>query len=269
MEDGLAVCLLATRLAEMLGLSEPERVRVYYSALLRHIGCTAEMHMLAAAVGDDESMRSAFIAVDLGRPVEMFAAMMRHIGRTYPPLERPAAVVRVMAGAWKFRPQGEAMCEVAEMLAARLGFDEGYQRDIGDVFERWDGRGFPGKARGEGITLAARIVGVADLAAIYHRLEGPATALDVVRRRSGKAFDPAVVAGLGLVAGREHGPGTDDDGAAAQRGVVSLLDRRVEGVEVGVQDGRIAGHRTHVRIPCGCPATPEGTRDLTDRGAAS
>lgn len=194
MEDGLAVCLLATRLAEMLGLSEPERVRVYYSALLRHIGCTAEMHMLAAAVGDDVSMRSAFIAVDLGRPVEMFAAMMRHIGRTYPPLERPAAVVRVMAGAWKFRPQGEAMCEVAEMLAARLGFDEGYQRDIGDVFERWDGRGFPGKARGEGITLAARIVGVADLAAIYHRLEGPAAALDVVRRRSGKAFDPAVVA---------------------------------------------------------------------------
>jgi hypothetical protein len=68
MEDGLAVCLLATRLAAALGLSEDQQVRVYYAALLRHIGCTADMHVLAAAAGDDVSMRSAFIAVDLGRP---------------------------------------------------------------------------------------------------------------------------------------------------------------------------------------------------------
>jgi hypothetical protein len=41
---------------------------------------------------------------------------------------------------------------------------------------------------------------------------------------------------LGLVAGREHDPGADDDGPPAQPGVVALLDRRVERVEVGVQN---------------------------------
>jgi HD-GYP domain-containing protein (c-di-GMP phosphodiesterase class II) len=196
MEDGLAVCLLATRLAEVLGLSEPDRVHVYYSALLRHIGCTADMHVLAAAVGDDVAMRSAFVTVDLGRPVEMFAAMMRHIGRTYAPLERPAAVVRVMAATGKFRSSGEVQCEVAEMLADRMGFDKSFQRDINSVLERWDGKGFPGRLRGEEITLAARVVGVANLAAVCHRVEGSDAALDVLRRRSGKAFDPAVVAGF-------------------------------------------------------------------------
>jgi HD-GYP domain-containing protein (c-di-GMP phosphodiesterase class II) len=196
LEDGLSVCLLATHLGEVLGLSEPELVHVYYTALLRHIGCTADMHVLAAMAGDDVGMRSSFVTVDLGRPVEMLAAMTRHIGRTYPPLQRPAAVVRVMAATGKFRAGGEVQCEVAEMLARRVGFDESFQRDITGVLERWDGKGFPGKLRGEEITLAARLVGVANLAAICHRVGGPDAALDVLRRRSGTAFDPTVVAGF-------------------------------------------------------------------------
>jgi len=194
MEDGLAICLLANRLAEVMGLSEADHFHVYYGALLRHIGCTTEMHLLAAYVGDDVSMRNAMIGVDIGSYGDMFAAMLRHVRRTYPPLERPAAVVRVMAGAMRFRPQGEAMCEVAEMLAARLGFDVSFQHDLSGVFERWDGKGFPGKLKGTEIPLAARVVGVADLAAGCHQLEGPEAALEVLRRRSGKAFDPEVVA---------------------------------------------------------------------------
>ena len=50
--------------------------------------------------------------------------------------------------------------------------------------------------------------------------------------------------GLGLVAGREHHPASDDHRATAQRRVVALLDRRVEGVGVRVQDGAFLGHRS-------------------------
>ena len=49
-------------------------------------------------------------------------------------------------------------------------------------------------------------------------------------------------AGLGLVAGGEHDSHPDDDRAAAQPNVVTLLDGRVEGIEVGVQDGRRVRH---------------------------
>ena len=47
---------------------------------------------------------------------------------------------------------------------------------------------------------------------------------------------------LGLVAGREHDSRPDDDRPPAQARVVSLLDRRVERVEIGVQDRRLGQH---------------------------
>ena len=53
--------------------------------------------------------------------------------------------------------------------------------------------------------------------------------------------------GLGLIAGGQDHAAADDHRAAAQPRVVALLDRRVEGVEVGVQDGGLVRHRTHVR----------------------
>ncbi len=54
--------------------------------------------------------------------------------------------------------------------------------------------------------------------------------------------------GLRLVARREHDAAADDHRPAAQRGVVTLLDRCVERVEVGVQDGWRCPTRTYVRI---------------------
>ena len=47
-------------------------------------------------------------------------------------------------------------------------------------------------------------------------------------------------AGLRLVAGREHDAAPDDHRATAEAGIVSLLDRGVERVEVGVQDRGLA-----------------------------
>jgi hypothetical protein len=42
--------------------------------------------------------------------------------------------------------------------------------------------------------------------------------------------------GLGLIARGEHDPSSDDDRPATEPRVVALLDRRIEGVEVGVED---------------------------------
>ena len=59
------------------------------------------------------------------------------------------------------------------------------------------------------------------------------------------AHGAAHAARPGLVAGGHDHPAADDDRTPAQAGVVALLDRREEGVEVGVQDRGLAGGRSH------------------------
>jgi DNA polymerase-4 len=53
--------------------------------------------------------------------------------------------------------------------------------------------------------------------------------------------------GLGLVAGGDHNAGADDDGVAAQKRVIPLLDRRIEGVDVGGL-WRISGTPTEIAV---------------------
>jgi len=54
---------------------------------------------------------------------------------------------------------------------------------------------------------------------------------------------------FGFVAGSQHHAAPHDDGAAPQARVISLLDRRVEGVLVRVQDRAFIRHGLMVALP--------------------
>ena len=62
------------------------------------------------------------------------------------------------------------------------------------------------------------------------------------RRMRADAHRRADAERLGLVAGGEHDPAADDHRPTAETGVVTLLDRREERVEIGVQDRRLHEH---------------------------
>ena len=75
------------------------------------------------------------------------------------------------------------------------------------------------------------------LAAEYADMRGgTTTACGHSARAWSSAHRRAHAERLGLVAGGEHDAHADQHRPAAQRGVVALLDRRVERVEIGVQD---------------------------------
>src|SRR5690348_9455583 len=58
MEHVLRQCLIALRLAGHAGLGEPDRVAVYYTALLVNVGCHADAHEQAKWFGDDITLKS-------------------------------------------------------------------------------------------------------------------------------------------------------------------------------------------------------------------
>jgi HD-GYP domain-containing protein (c-di-GMP phosphodiesterase class II) len=70
---------------------------------------------------------------------------------------------------------------------------EAVSRALGQLTERWDGKGWPGEAAGTEISRPLRIVRVAhDLVAIASVRDRPA-ALAALERRRGRGYDPAVV----------------------------------------------------------------------------
>src|SRR6516162_2559904 len=84
-------------------------------------------------------------------------------------------------------------CVSASMLAQRLGLGQDVCGVLPHAFERWDGKGLPSGLLGEQIALEMRIVQLADIVEVHHRLGGVGQAVAVARGRSGSKFDPEIV----------------------------------------------------------------------------
>lgn len=193
LETGLACCQLAVHIGEAMGLPEDELRRAYYLALLRHIGCTAKADPMAEAIGSDLVLGEAVAAIDMADPREVVPAVLRTVHRQFPGRRFPAAAARAMAFGLRMREGYLAMCEVAGMLAARLGFDARFEHDVRQIGERWDGKGSPGAAGGEELPLAVRAVHLAEGVGNLRRgIAGDQIAV-VVRSRRGTAYPPDAV----------------------------------------------------------------------------
>ncbi len=189
LEAGLSVCLLSMRLGEAMGLPDQELGRAYILALLRHIGCTADSDQMAAMGGDEFAMNMAIAPLDHVDPRQVMPRMLRHLAAEFPGARFPPAVLRLLAMAPKMRTHDLARCEVAEMLADRMGFDRQVQQDVRLFNERWDGKG-PARLGGEAIPLPVRAVQVAEGVMVLRHAGGASGVPEVVRRRSRTMYAP-------------------------------------------------------------------------------
>jgi HD-GYP domain-containing protein (c-di-GMP phosphodiesterase class II) len=195
-ETAIRTCLVATRLAREMGIPESIVGDIYRTALLQHLGCTAYAHETAALIGgDDIALRANGATVDTSRPREALPFLLLGIGRGTPPLVRLRAIVAMLrAGSAFDEALSRANCEVATRIADRLGLDPGVQVGLNHIYERWDGKGQPGRLRHEEIALPARFAQVAGQAVLFDLLGGAELAVETVRRRAGRVLDPAIAA---------------------------------------------------------------------------
>src|SRR5919206_331549 len=76
-------------------------------------------------------------------------------------------------------------CEVAERLAERLGLAAGVRRNLGQIYERWDGKGLPRGLKGEAIAPAVRAVSFAQDAIVLRAAYGTEAAHEKLEARAG------------------------------------------------------------------------------------
>ena len=193
LEHELGVCLAAVELAERLGW---ERADVYYVALLAHIGCTGAAPDFASWAGGDEiRFQAGMLGVGIGsQPAEDMRHLVRRLADDRPLPERARRVAGLVAGGQrKFERMAANLCEGGALLAGRLRLPEPVAAALGQFFERWDGKGMPGRVAGDAMSRPMRVVHVAhDLVGIA-RVHDRATATAALERRRGRAYDPAVV----------------------------------------------------------------------------
>jgi HD-GYP domain-containing protein (c-di-GMP phosphodiesterase class II) len=191
LETALRTCLLAVELAREAGAAGQELRDAYDAAMLRYLGCTAFAPEEAAAFGDDIAAKQVYAPVDWGRKAEMLPVTLRKLGKGSGALKRVRTVAGAVVGAQRaFGAMARSTCEVAVRLAARLGMGMGVTEALGQIYERWDGRGAPGGNGGEALSFVARVMHLACAAEVHHRLGGAAAAREMVRRRGGSHFDP-------------------------------------------------------------------------------
>ncbi len=191
-EHGLQTTLMATRLAERLGVDQDTAIEVYYASLLAHAGCTTEVHVAAQIFGS--SMTEHFHPVKYGTPRESFLGLLRSLpdpdarwmGRTAQIAWRLPRMARNAQAAIS------ANCEVAGMLAGQMGAPASVPELLTFLTDRWDGKGPLRRASGEQIPLVMRIVHVAVEAAFQRLIGGHQHARDRISERSGHAFDPEI-----------------------------------------------------------------------------
>ncbi len=186
-------CLLGVRLAELLGLGESDRRQVYYLSLLRHIGCTAIATKSAELLGDD-IFAGGIPLVDSLNPPEMMGFLLSIAGKGQPPVQRVRTLANVLiSGAHETNAMRDVQCEIAGQMAGTFKLDLRIQDDLRQLFERWDGNGFPKRLKGESLSLPVRVVHLAQDAVSYHMARGLEAATAVARQRSGGLYDPALV----------------------------------------------------------------------------
>jgi HD-GYP domain-containing protein (c-di-GMP phosphodiesterase class II) len=194
MEHAIRQSLLAVRLAERAGLDQETRGVVYYSSLLAWVGCHVDAYEQAKWFGDDLALKADIRQVDLGKPIETAAYLVRHLGSGRPALERTKLGLTFMGeGQRALSSMFDNHWRAAARLIERLGLGDAVRDSVAQTFERWDGKGAPSGAQGADVLVSSRLVNITDVAEAHYARGGLPAAVEVVRARSGSQFDPALV----------------------------------------------------------------------------
>ncbi len=233
--ESMRTAVVATLLADRLGLSVSDASEAYYTALLQHLGCIGYAHETSQVYGDETVVNAAAARMDegdLGSLFEMFIrAPMR--GRGFLHLARLTAFALTSGQAFG-EDFATTRCEVGRETARRLGLPDAVGRGLARIAE-------PYRAADPDVTVAARIAVVAATVVRFHALGGLDLAVETVRQRAGRLLDPDVVAAFvdaapTIVA--EIGEGDPLDGylAAEPRPVRRIAEADVVGLAAAIGD---------------------------------
>ena len=157
-----------------------------------NVGCHADAHEQAKWFGDDFAVKAIKYEHD---PSSIRTRMVafRQLGAGNPPLHRfRIGLEFALSGHRELDGMITEHARIARSLGEQLELPVTVLDGLGAAYEQWDGKGWPGERSGHAVPLPARIATLAEFTEVAHRIGGLAAVRDIVRRRAGGQFDPAL-----------------------------------------------------------------------------
>jgi HD-GYP domain-containing protein (c-di-GMP phosphodiesterase class II) len=197
MGHSVRTCVMGMRLAQHIGLSMEEQADLYYALLLKDAGCSSNSSRLFHILNADEIRAKRDVKTTDWTKVgfESLNFALTHVAAESPLPQRMWKLLQVAATQQAdSRDLVKIRCERGSYIAKKLGFSDAVAEGIHSLDEHWNGGGYPNHLLGEEIPMFSRIANLCQTLEVFYEARGEEDALDAVQARSGRWFDPELVA---------------------------------------------------------------------------
>lgn len=197
-------CWIGMHLGREIGLTEQQLWELYYTLLLKDLGCSSNAARICELyLTDDLQFKRDFKRVGDSLP-QVVRFVLQHTGLKAGLAERFHSVLHILRDGSEIATELiQTRCSRGAEIARLLRFSEDIAAGIYSLDEHWNGRGKPAGLAGEAIPVYARIALLAQVIDVFHTAGGRQAALDEVRARAGQWFDPELVKAFDRVAQSE------------------------------------------------------------------
>ena len=199
----LRCCWIGLQIAEELGLDELQIWELYYTLLLKDLGCSSNAARICELyLVNDLEFKRDFKLIDGSLP-QALRFVLSHTGLKAGLAERFRAIINIFQNGGEISTELiQTRCQRGADIARKMRFSEAVAEGIGNLDEHWDGKGKPAGVAGNAIPLYSRIALIAQVADVFQKADGEDAARKEIKDRSGTWFDPELAAAFHIVSGR-------------------------------------------------------------------
>ncbi len=200
----LRSCYIGSEIAAELGLNRQASETVFYTCLLKDLGCSSNAARICQLyLTDDRDFKYQSSKIDHSSIRQALTFVLRQTGADSGLVERVKAISNIARNGEEIVTEiFETRCQQGADIALQMGFSQAVADGISALDEHWDGGGRPLRLVGSGIPLQSRIALVAQVMDVFASTGGPEAALSELAMREGRWFDPLVVRAAHSVARR-------------------------------------------------------------------
>lgn len=195
-------CYIGTHIGREIGLGEDELRDLYYTLLLKDLGCSSNAARICELyLADDLSFKHDFKLVD-GSLSQVLRFVIGHTGMQAGLAERFRRILNILQNGGELSTELiQTRCQRGAEIARQMRFSDAVAGGILGLDEHWNGGGKPQGIGGDQIPLFSRIALLAQVIDIFQMSGGSRNAIKEIKKRRGDWFDPRLVDAFIKIAG--------------------------------------------------------------------